>query len=69
MAIQNADPLQAPAIRPNYLATTKDRAALLAGVKAVRRIMDTPGMRRYVVREHEPGTACVKSMTGPARPS
>lgn len=59
VAIQSADPLQAPAIRPNYLSTAKDRAALLAGVKAVRRIMDTPAMRRYVVREHEPGTACV----------
>ena len=57
--IQSADPLQAPAIRPNYLATPQDRAALLAGVKAVRRIMDTPTMRRHVVREHDPGAACV----------
>ena len=57
--IQSADPLQAPAIQPNYLNTPSDRAALLAGVKAVRRIVNTDPMRRYVAREHEPGTACV----------
>ena len=28
--IQSADPLQAPAIRPNYLSTEKDCAVLLA---------------------------------------
>ena len=57
--IQSADPLHAPAIRPNYLSTPKDREVLLAGLKAVRRIMDTPAMRRYIAREHEPGTSCV----------
>ena len=56
--IQSADPLHAPAIRPNYLATLKDREVMLAGLKAVRRIMDTPTMRPYVAREHDPGTAC-----------
>ncbi len=56
--IQSADPLRAPAIRPNYLATPKDREVLLAGLKAVRRILNTPTMRRYIAREHEPGAAC-----------
>ena len=56
--IQSADPLDAPAIRPNYLAIPKDRELLLAGMKAVRRIMDTPTMRRYIAREHAPGTSC-----------
>lgn len=57
--IQSADPLQPPAIRPNYLFDAKDREVLLAGVKAVRRIMDTETMRRYIAREHDPGTGCV----------
>ncbi len=56
--IQSADPLRAPAIRPNYLSTPQDREVLLAGFKAVRRIAETPPMSRYVAQEHEPGTAC-----------
>ena len=56
--IQSADPLTAPAIRPNYLAAPQDAAVLLAGLKAVRRIMDTPTMRRYIAREHDPGASC-----------
>jgi choline dehydrogenase len=58
LLIQSADPLHAPAIRPNYLATPKDREVLLAGMKAARRIADTPAMRRYIAREHEPGASC-----------
>jgi choline dehydrogenase len=56
--IQSAEPLHAPAIRPNYLATPKDRQVLLAGLKLTRRIMDAPAMRCYIAREHEPGTSC-----------
>jgi choline dehydrogenase len=57
--IGSADPQQAPAIKPNYLATEKDCSILLAGVKASREIMNQPAMRRYIVREHDPGDACV----------
>ena len=57
--IQSADPLQAPAIRPNYLSTEKDCEVLVAGMKAVRRIADAAAMRRYVAREVEPGASCV----------
>ena len=56
--IRSADPLQAPAIRPNYLSTEKDCEILLAGMKAIRRVADAPAMRRYIAREHEPGAAC-----------
>ncbi len=57
--LQNADPLQVPSIKPNYLATEKDCSVLLAGMKAVRRIMAEPAMRRYIVRERDPGDDCV----------
>jgi len=56
--IQSADPLQAPAIQPNYLSAEKDCAVLLAGMKATRRLADTSAMRRYIVREHDPGPSC-----------
>ena len=56
--IQGTDPLQPPAIAPNYLSSEKDCAVLLAGVKAMRRLMDTTAMHPYVVREHDPGPAC-----------
>ena len=36
--IKSADPRQAPAIHPNYLATPKDRDTLVAGVKVLRRL-------------------------------
>ena len=34
--IKSADPLEAPAIRPNYLATAKDCETLVAGMKVTR---------------------------------
>ena len=57
--INSADPLQAPVIKPNYLSTEKDCSVLLAGLKASRRIMNAPAMRRYIVRERDPGDDCV----------
>jgi choline dehydrogenase len=59
VTLKSADPLQAPVIKPNYLATEKDCSVLLAGVKAARRIMADPAMRRYIVRERDPGADCV----------
>ncbi len=56
--IQSTDPLQAPAIRPNYLAAEKDCAVMLAGMKATRRLASAAALRPYIVREHDPGPAC-----------
>jgi choline dehydrogenase len=53
--IRSADPLQAPAMVPNYLSTELDRQTTLAGVKAARRIAASAAMRPYVQREHRPG--------------
>jgi choline dehydrogenase len=58
VSLHSADPLQAPLIQPNYLSAEADRRVLLAGMKAVRRIMQATAMRRYTVREHEPGVHC-----------
>jgi choline dehydrogenase len=56
--IRSADPRQAPAIHPNYLATQKDRDTILAGVKALRAIFRAPAMARHIAEEIEPGGQC-----------
>jgi choline dehydrogenase len=57
--IKSADPREAPAINPNYLATAKDRETIVAGVNALRRIFRAPAMARYIAEEFEPGPQCV----------
>ncbi|MGH8633881.1 MAG: GMC family oxidoreductase [Burkholderiales bacterium] len=52
--VKSADPLEAAAIRPNYLATSRDCGVLVAGMKIARRLVDADAMRRYVARAHEP---------------
>jgi choline dehydrogenase len=56
--IKSADPREAPAINPNYLATQKDRETIVAGVAAMRRIFQAPAMARYIAEEIEPGQRC-----------
>jgi choline dehydrogenase len=56
--IRSADPREAPAINPNYLATAKDRETIVAGVKAMRHIFQAPPMVRYIEEEIEPGPQC-----------
>jgi choline dehydrogenase-like flavoprotein len=56
--IKSADPSEAPAINPNYLATQKDRETIVAGVAAMRRIFQAPAMARYIAEEIEPGKQC-----------
>ncbi|MFZ2076811.1 MAG: choline dehydrogenase [Xanthobacteraceae bacterium] len=56
--IKSADPREAPAINPNYLATQKDRETIVAGVAAMRRIFRAPAMARYIAEEIEPGPRC-----------
>jgi len=56
--IKSADPRQAPAIHPNYLAMPKDRETVVAGVKVLRRIFQMPAMAPYVAGEVEPGAQC-----------
>jgi choline dehydrogenase len=53
--IKSADPLAVPEMQPNYLATELDRSTVVAGLKAARRIAQTPAMSAYVKRELKPG--------------
>jgi choline dehydrogenase len=56
--IRSADPREAPAIHPNYLAAQRDRDTMVAGMRALRRIIQSPAMARHVAEEVEPGPAC-----------
>jgi choline dehydrogenase len=59
--IKSADPHEAPAINPNYLATAKDRETIVAGLKAMRNIFQAPAMARYIAEEFEPGPQCASN--------
>ena len=54
---QSADPLQYPAIRPNYLSAPNDLRVLIAGIHHTRRIFAQPAMAAYSVEETMPGPA------------
>lgn len=53
-----ADPRQAPAINPNYLAAERDRDTLVAGVRTLRRIFGAPAMAGFIEAEVAPGPDC-----------
>jgi choline dehydrogenase-like flavoprotein len=53
--LKSRDPAAAPAIRPNYLATSRDQSVAANGIRVTRNIMRQPSMRRYSPREFSPG--------------
>jgi choline dehydrogenase len=55
--IDSTDPLAAPRIRPNYLATEGDRRAVIDGLRHARRIAAQPALSRYLAEERQPGPA------------
>ncbi len=54
---QSPDPLQYPAIRPNYLSAPNDLRVLIAGIHHTRRIFAQPAMAPYSLEETVPGAA------------
>jgi choline dehydrogenase len=52
---RSPDPFEHPALRPNYLSSRADLAALLHGIRVVRRIFAQPAFERYRVAETSPG--------------
>ena len=55
LRIRSADPAVPPEIRINYLATEVDRTANVEGLKILRKILQAPALRSYVVEEVDPG--------------
>ena len=52
---RSADPLDGPAIQPNYLADEMDRQVIVNGIKLARRLMRTEPLAPYFVHEALPG--------------
>jgi choline dehydrogenase len=52
---RSAEPLDRPAIRPNYLSDPGDLRVLLAGTGHARRIFAAPPLARYSAAETLPG--------------
>lgn len=53
--IRSNDPMQPPAMQPNYLSTETDRQTTVAAIKAARTIARSRSMAPFVAREHRPG--------------
>jgi choline dehydrogenase len=55
--IQSIDPLEPPAMQPNYLSTANDRSTLVSGIRLARRLAATRALAPYVKAEYRPGPA------------
>ena len=53
--IRSADPADAPAIDPNYLATERDRQVNVESLRSLRAIISQPAIQPFVTAELEPG--------------
>jgi choline dehydrogenase len=61
IALASPDPLDPPAIRPNYLATERDRRIVVRALEIGRAIAAQPALAKYVVAELAPGPDAVTS--------
>jgi choline dehydrogenase-like flavoprotein len=55
LTLKSADPAQAPAIAPNYLATPEDRRVAADSIRVTRKIVSQPALRQYSPVEYLPG--------------
>jgi len=55
--ITKADPMAAPAIRPNYLAEEEDRQVAAQAIRVTRNIVAQPALAPYLPEEVRPGAA------------
>ena len=53
--IKSKDPVAAPALQFNYLATEEDRSAMVAGLKLTRKLTATRSFAPYIIEEYKPG--------------
>jgi choline dehydrogenase len=55
LQLRSADPVAAPIIRPNYLATSEDRETAVGIVKFMRRLVEQDPLKDLVAAEMSPG--------------
>ena len=53
--IRSTDPLEPPAMQPNYLSAELDRRTAIAGIKLARSLAMTGSLRPYIESEYKPG--------------
>jgi choline dehydrogenase len=53
--IKSPDPLDPPAMQPNYLSTDEDRATIVAAIRLARKLAATRAMQPFVESEYRPG--------------
>jgi len=57
ITLKTADPMDAPAMRPNYLSAQTDQRTIVDGLKIGRRLLASPHMQHFVTAEYVPGPA------------
>ena len=57
LTLKSADPADAPAIDPNYLATPEDRQVAADSIRVTRKIVSQPALRKYSPVEFLPGAS------------
>lgn len=67
--MKSADPLAAPAIRPNFLAEAVDRQCVVDGMKIARRIVEQRAMDRYRAFEMTPAPRSRATRNGSTSPA
>ncbi len=55
LEIRSKDPLEYPAIHPNYLSDTRDHTVAIGGIKVARRIAQAPALAPHILSEFVPG--------------
>jgi choline dehydrogenase len=55
--LKSPEPLDAPAVHPNYLATETDQRTIVAGLKLCRQILAHRRMQPFIEAEFQPGPA------------
>jgi choline dehydrogenase len=55
VAIKSRDPLEAPAMKANYLSTETDCRCAVEGIKFARRLAAAPALKPYISEEYRPG--------------
>jgi choline dehydrogenase len=55
LRIRSPNPMEYPAIQPNYLATQGDQDTMVAGLRILRRVFQSRTMQHLLIEEYAPG--------------
>ena len=55
LEIKSRDPMEHPAIYPNYLSDPRDQRVAIDSIKVARRISEAPALAPHIIDEHVPG--------------